>query len=242
MAGKSGWWNSLYGSDLNRDGDIDYLLGNHGLNSRFTASEREPMRLYAKDFDSNYEIDPVVTFTQADTEYVYHPRDAISEQVIAMNKRFGSYRAYARASLDDVLKPSEREGAQVLAVNELRSAFVIRGEENQFEPLPIGLQFAPLMGMQAVPSVDATKIIVVGNFHDAETALGPYDAFNGALLSWGEDRKMPVVETLGISGECPFFGSANPQRAAAVVRSRHQWGKADATPTGPTAFRSLRST
>ena len=201
LAGKSGWWNSLYGSDLDRDGDTDYLLGNHGLNSRFRASEREPMRLYAKDFDSNYEIDPVVTFTRADTEYVYHPRDAISEQIIAMNKRFGSYQSYARASLDDVLKPSEREGAQVLAVNELRSAFVIRGEENQFEPLPIGLQFAPLMGMQAVPSVEATKIMVVGNFYDAETALGPYDAFNGALLSWGKYQKMPVVETLDISGD-----------------------------------------
>ncbi len=112
MANNAGWWNSLYGSDLNRDGDINYVLGNHGLNSRFKASVKEPIRLYAKDFDNNTEMDPVVTYTEAGTEFVYHSRDALLEQITAMRRRFNSYEAYAKAPFSEVFYSSELKGAQ----------------------------------------------------------------------------------------------------------------------------------
>ncbi|MEQ9437579.1 MAG: VCBS repeat-containing protein [Cyclobacteriaceae bacterium] len=201
MASGSGWWNSLYGSDLDRDGDIDYVLGNHGLNSRFRASEDEPIRLYAKDFDHNNEVDPIVTYTNAETEYVYHPRDAVLDQIVAMRKRFSSYNAYATAPLREVLMPAELDGAEVLEVNELRSALLMRqGEGTIFKPLPMALQFAPIMGVCPLPSEDATELMFVGNFYDSETALGPYDAFNGAVLRFEQEGGEPV-QTLDIPGD-----------------------------------------
>ena len=202
MANTSGWWNSLYGNDLGRDGDIDYVLGNHGLNSRFRASEKEPIRLYAKDFDNNTEIDPVVTYTEAETEYVYHSRDALLEQIIAMRKRFNSYDAYARAPLSEVFFPSELKGADVLQANELRNMLLIRqNDDAEFTPLPTPLQFAPIMGIQHLPSSDDAELMVVGNFYDPETALGPYDAFRGALLTLDEDGRAENPQTLNIPGD-----------------------------------------
>ncbi|MCK5705144.1 MAG: VCBS repeat-containing protein, partial [Cyclobacteriaceae bacterium] len=33
LANSTGWWNSINGADLDNDGDMDYVLGNYGLNS-----------------------------------------------------------------------------------------------------------------------------------------------------------------------------------------------------------------
>ncbi len=34
----TGWWNSLAAGDFDGDGDIDYVAGNLGLNTNYTAS------------------------------------------------------------------------------------------------------------------------------------------------------------------------------------------------------------
>ena len=49
----SGWWNSITGSDFDSDGDIDYILGNLGLNSRYKTSIKEPVSLYVADFNKD---------------------------------------------------------------------------------------------------------------------------------------------------------------------------------------------
>ncbi len=74
-------------------------------------------------------------------------------------------------------------------------------DETAFEPLPTALQFAPIMGIQAVPSANAAKLMVVGNFYDSETALGPYDAFSGALLTFDEDGLAEHIQTLNVPGD-----------------------------------------
>jgi len=58
----SGWWNSITAADFDNDGDIDYVVGNLGLNSRHHASAKEPLCIYAKDFDKNGRMDPVMCY------------------------------------------------------------------------------------------------------------------------------------------------------------------------------------
>ncbi len=71
---KSGWWTSLVPGDFDNDGDMDYIAGNLGLNSFYRASERYPVRIYAKDFDSNESYDAIPTLylptSQADSTRV----------------------------------------------------------------------------------------------------------------------------------------------------------------------------
>jgi len=48
-----GWWNFAYPIDIDKDGDLDLVAGNLGLNTRLKASEEEPITLYYNDFDDN---------------------------------------------------------------------------------------------------------------------------------------------------------------------------------------------
>jgi predicted nucleotidyltransferase len=43
LAHSNGWWNSLVAGDFDEDGDIDYVVGNLGLNTRHKASAAEPL-------------------------------------------------------------------------------------------------------------------------------------------------------------------------------------------------------
>ncbi|MBL0110560.1 MAG: VCBS repeat-containing protein [Saprospiraceae bacterium] len=56
-----GWWNSISAGDFDHDGDMDYLAGNLGLNTRFKASVKEPLCIYAKDYNEDGTIDPVMS-------------------------------------------------------------------------------------------------------------------------------------------------------------------------------------
>ena len=51
LAALTGWWNTIHAVDIDKDGDMDFVVGNHGLNSRFKASSTEPISLFVKDFD-----------------------------------------------------------------------------------------------------------------------------------------------------------------------------------------------
>jgi hypothetical protein len=58
----TGWWNSIAGGDFDNDGDMDYAVGNLGLNTQYKVSANEPMRIMAKDFDLNGTLDPVCSY------------------------------------------------------------------------------------------------------------------------------------------------------------------------------------
>ena len=61
LARLKGWWNVVHAADVNGDGRMDFIVGNHGLNSRFKASEEQPIALFVKDFDNNGTLDPILS-------------------------------------------------------------------------------------------------------------------------------------------------------------------------------------
>src|SRR5205085_3621987 len=62
LTDKKGWWNFILPCGINKDGNMDYLIGNLGLNTRLKASEKEPVRMYYYDFDGNGKKDLVMTY------------------------------------------------------------------------------------------------------------------------------------------------------------------------------------
>jgi hypothetical protein len=111
LADYTGWWNSLAGADFDKDGDIDYVAGNLGLNTRFKVSQEEPMRIMAKDFDKNGFIDPVCSYYVQGKSYPIYHRNMMIDQMPFIQVKYKRYEEYARATMDDIFSGEQMEGA-----------------------------------------------------------------------------------------------------------------------------------
>lgn len=181
-----GWWNSLTAADFDEDGDLDFAAGNFGLNTRYRASEREPLCIYAKDYDRNGQIDPIFTYFLQGEEVPVHPRDALAQQIPALKKRFLDYATYGKMSFNALIHSDERRDVQRVAATQLASMYIEnRGKAGfRFHPLPTLAQTAPINALQ-VGDYDGDghlDLLAVGNHYDEDVQIGRQDAFNGLLL------------------------------------------------------------
>src|SRR5690606_21289338 len=149
LSQSSGWWNSIVAEDFDNDGDIDFVAGNLGLNSRYTASLEEPISVYAKDFDANGSIDPIMFYYLNGKKYPAHGRDELINQLPYMRHRFNKYSDYGKTSFKEFFKEGELEDALVLTNYELRSSYLenLGNGKIKLSPLPIEAQFAPINGI-----------------------------------------------------------------------------------------------
>ncbi len=186
LANTSGWWNSITGGDFDDDGDVDYIAGNWGLNTRFKASEEAPLRVIAADFDVSGTFDPLLTESTGDNEYTIASRDALIRQIPGMKNRFPTYNAYAEASLDQVLSKDERSEAIVREAVRLASSYIENNGDGTFAvtALPVEAQFAPIFGMQAgdFNGDGRLDVLFTGNLYGAVLQTDQYDASYGGLL------------------------------------------------------------
>ncbi|WP_272636508.1 MULTISPECIES: VCBS repeat-containing protein [Maribacter] len=213
----SGLWNSIKGGDFDNDGDVDYVLGNLGLNSRYKASKEEPLAIYALDLDKNGSIDPIMSFYRDGKEYPVHTRDDLLKQVPALKKKFPDYKSYAKASIDDVLTQQDKSSAYTLRAFNLASSLLINLGNGKFQlkELPIEAQIAPIYGM-AIADYDFDgnlDMVLSGNDYGTEVSLGRYDALKGVFLKGlgnSDFSVLPHDKTgLWIDGNTRGFASIN---------------------------------
>jgi len=191
IADKLGWWNTIAGGDFDNDGDIDYIIGNTGLNTFYKATDQYPAFITAKDFDDNDSYDAIPSVFLKDKEGVMkefpaYTRDDMVKQIISMRVKFQNYKSFAMATMDSVVTPDMRKGALRLKANELRSCYLRNDGKGKFTmiPLPIQAQMSQLSGIiiddfDGDGNLDAA---LSGNDYGIEVSTGRYDAFNGLLL------------------------------------------------------------
>jgi enediyne biosynthesis protein E4 len=187
LAHTSGWYYSLAVADVNADGRPDLIAGNLGLNSRYRASPQEPVRLYAKDYDQNGSVDPVLCLYLQGREHVTHPRDNLTEQLPGIKKRINTFAGYGEKTYQDIFNEKLREGAQLLEARELRSLVLLNQGDNRWavQPLPTAAQTAPIQGI-LVLDIDKDghlDIVTIGNDYSTEVLTGRYDAGVGCILT-----------------------------------------------------------
>lgn len=206
----TGWWNSITAGDFDNDGDIDYVAGNLGLNSNYTASAEEPMTIVAKDFDKNGSIDPMVFCYMKDPEgkrksFPMPTKDDLAGQMLSMRKKFPTYKSYGLATMDDLCPEAERQDALMMQATDLQSAYIENKGNGRFEirPLPLEAQAAPVYGMIAKDfNGDGNlDLLMTGNDYGMEPYSGRHDAFMGLCLL-GDGKGNFNSTTLAQSGFC----------------------------------------
>ena len=192
-----GWWNSITGGDFDGDGDIDYLIGNLGLNTKYRASRQQPLCVYASDYDKNGRMDPVMCYYINGENYISHTRDELIKQINAMRVRFKTYQDYAEATFEQSFLSSELEPAYVVKAHHLQSSYLENKGAGAFElhNLPIEAQMAPVYGI-LVNDYDANgtlDAVLIGNSYSTEVSTGHYDSSYGlVMLGEGDGSWMPL--------------------------------------------------
>jgi hypothetical protein len=189
----SGWWNSLAGGDFDNDGDIDYIAGNLGKNNIFQVTQKFPLKIFAKDFDGNGSIDPLLACymresMQSDTKKLYpiHFWDELNSQSPKFRNKYLSYHQYGDATIFDVLTPDDIKDALRLEANCMESSYIenLGGGKFSMKPLPTLAQVAPANGV-IVTDINGDHnpdILMVGNDFGNEVFAGRYDASIGSVL------------------------------------------------------------
>ncbi len=229
LKGTNGWWNTIVETDLNQDGAPDYLIGNHGLNSRFKASRERPISCYINDFDRNGAVEQIICQYNGDQAYPTALRHDLIKQMPSLKKQLLKYEDYKDKTIQELFDEEMLESAVVHRAYLLESIALVNDGQGAFElhPLPREAQYAPVYAIRAedFDRDGKTDLVLGGNLYGVKPEVGRYDASQGLFLKGqgnGTFRAQPArtsglvlkgqirdLEILEIGGQSLLVASRN---------------------------------
>lgn len=195
-----GWWNTIAAEDFDRDGDIDYVVGNLGLNSQIKVSPSEPATIYAKDFDNNGSLDAIMCYYIQGVSYPFYSKDDLQDQMPFIEKKYPTYESYTKQKITDIFSPAELKDALVLKASNFQTCYLENLGNSQFRliPLPREAQFSPVYAISSGDFNNDRKIdmLLAGNFFGTRIKFGEYDANKGLLLEGDGKGRFSVLNDL----------------------------------------------
>lgn len=203
LSNTEGWWNVITAKDLNNDGYVDFVLGNHGLNSFFKASAEKPVTMFVNDFDMNGNIEQIICTFNGDTLYPFVMRDDLLKQIPSLAAKYKSYKDYKDQTMQDIFAADVLNRSIVLNAVKMESIILMNNEGRSFSiiPLPAEAQFSPVYAIAADDFDRDGKcdIVLGGNQYRAKPQTGIYGAGYGLLLSRDRNENWHAVPSC-ISG------------------------------------------
>ena len=187
LAQEKGWWLRAHAVDIDQDGDQDFVLGNHGKNSRFRTSKERPVKMYLNDFDQNGSIEGVLTFTAEDgRDLPYALRHDLIDQMKVLKKKFPDYASFRNADITTIFDEQQRATALIQTANNFASSVLVNQGEFNFtiKELPQEAQLSPVYAIESA-DVDGDgdqDLFLGGNLFKAKPEVGIYDASYGTYL------------------------------------------------------------
>lgn len=101
-SGGNGFWNKNVPLDIDKDGKLDVINLNFGLNTRFNLKHEERLSLITADFDNNGQFDPVTCITDKGKDYPIYTYSNFTSYFPYSRKKTYDYKEYSNATLDDI--------------------------------------------------------------------------------------------------------------------------------------------
>lgn len=182
----SGWWNTIQVEDLDKDGDMDFIIGNKGKNIPYSATAENPMRIWINDFDKNGTIEQITTVYENGGDYPIHMRREITMQMSSLKKENLKATDYSKRTIQELFSKEVMDNTiskhvniteTVMAVNEGKGLFKIKR-------LPPRTQLSCVCGIvcRDVNKDGNIDIIAGGNNFEFKPQFSRLDASFGDLL------------------------------------------------------------
>jgi hypothetical protein len=102
LADYSGWYNAIAAGDVDHDGDIDYVVTNLGLNTKYVATPEKPHLMFYGDLDGSGKPHLVEAAFEHDVLYPVRGKSCASNAMPSLRSKFTTFTDYAIAPLDDI--------------------------------------------------------------------------------------------------------------------------------------------
>ncbi len=195
----NGLWQAIQPFDIDADGDLDYILGNWGENSKFSASSSAPMYMYLDDFDGNGQSETIVATEKDGYYYPLMGLNELGSQMTHLFKKYTSYKDFGGQTVEEIFGKKALSKSTELSVHTLKSGY-LKNEGGHFSFVPFGesLQTAPIMAF-TVHDFDGDgheEVLAAGNYFGVKPFHGRLDSFSGALLK--SDGSVTLGHALGL--------------------------------------------
>ncbi len=193
-----GLWRTIQPADIDKDGNMDYLLGNWGLNSKFHGSRKFSLKMYVDDFDGNGQIETLIALEKNGEYYPINSKDELDSQLEGMiGERFLSYHDFAGKTMEQVFGKEALTQASLLNATTLASGYLSNnGESFTFIPFGDELQISPInrFFVNDLNADGKEDILMAANFLGVSSYHGRFVSNTGTMLS-GDGRILDGLET-----------------------------------------------
>ncbi|MEL7003026.1 MAG: VCBS repeat-containing protein, partial [Bacteroidota bacterium] len=220
-----GWWRTIETGDLDNDGDIDFIIGNHGTNNFINPSQNYPLYIYRKDFDQNGSVDPLIGgYYEVNGQLQLmpmHSRDDVTNQLVKLKSRFVTYEDFSKVRFEELLSIDKLEEETYKV--KISESVVLKNMGNslfQLTPLPQACQTAPINDilLRDFNNDKHLDALLIGNDLTSEVHYGRYDAFHGALLAGDGEGNFEYISPT----KSGFYA---PQQGSRVITLNDQSGQ-----------------
>ena len=190
----TGFWNSIHPLDYDNDGDMDYLVGNLGINTPLSNGEM-PITITYKDQDENGSIDVFTgfRFNQEKEIVPFEFRNEVIAQLPNLKKQFTDYQTFANSTFDDFVKNTKQTDLNKIVVENFQHQ-LLQQKNGQLVPIPLPTtaQLSPIFGWTTSDfnQDNYTDVIASTNLSNSREFWGTYTALDGLFLSNQQDSTL----------------------------------------------------
>ena len=218
LENSTGWWSSIAQADFDKDGDMDYIVGNLGLNYKSQATEKEPFEVYAKDFDNNGSLDIVLSYYNDGVLYPVRGRSCSSGQNPEVAKKFPNYNLFAVADVTSVYGKEDLKDALHYQAKVFTSSYVENLGNGKFK-------VSALPNLAQLSSINKTLIedydgdgnldcVIAGNLYESEIETTRNDSSIGLFLKGDGHGNFTAKSRI----ESGFFAPGNVKDMVTVTQ------------------------
>ena len=220
----NGWYQTITAADLDKDGNVDYIIGNWGNNNKFRPSTEKPLHVYADYFDDNTSFDIALSKVSKTGDLLpVRGKECSTQQTPFLGKKVKTFKEFAVSTMPEIYGSDKLEKATHLRVHSFTSIILRNKGKGQFEiqELPNEAQFSPTLSIEVADlnNDGFLDIFGVGNVYDSEVETIRYDASKGYVLlgnkegkfnikkdySYYSNKEAKAIKKIVINGELHFI-------------------------------------